>query len=186
MSFNEIKPYVLVCMPAYNEAQRIASVILGAKRYASEVLVYDDGSSDDTASIAKSTGATVIRGSVNKRYGFAIKSLFQLAIQKDADIVVTIDSDGQHNTDDIPSILQAIGGEGFDIVIGSRFLDKASKAKVPSYRTVGIKTITRATQRASYGTITDAQSGFRGYSRNALSKINLFENGMAFLLQLKY
>lgn len=93
---------------------RIVSIILGAKRYASEALVCDDGSSDDTASVAKSTGAwPVIRGPVNKGYGFAIKSLFQLAIQKDADIVVTTDSDGQHNTDDIPSILQAIGGEGF-------------------------------------------------------------------------
>lgn len=178
MSFNKAKPYVLVCIPAYNEASRIADVILGAKRYASEVLVYDDGSSDNTSVIAKSKGATVIRGSVNIGYGFAIKSLFQLAREKDADIIVTLDSDGQHNTDDIPCIVDSIV-EGFDVVIGSRFLCNISKRKIPSYRSIGIKTITRFTQRASYNGITDAQSGFRGYSRNAVAKIDLFENGMA-------
>ncbi|MFZ0511132.1 MAG: glycosyltransferase family 2 protein [Candidatus Nitrosopolaris sp.] len=179
MSINKAKPYVLVCIPAYNEAGSIADVILGAKRYASEVLVYDDGSSDNTSAIAKSTGATVIHGSANKGYGFAIKSLFHFAKEKDADIIVTLDSDGQHNTDDIPSIVHSIATEGFDIVIGSRFLSDISKGKVPPYRTIGIKTITRFTQRASYVGITDAQSGFRGYSRNAIAKINLFENGMA-------
>jgi glycosyltransferase involved in cell wall biosynthesis len=179
MSFNNAKPYILVCIPAYNEAGSIASVILTAKRNASEVLVYDDGSTDDTTEIAKAAGATVIRGSKNRGYGFAIKSLFQLARDKNADIIITLDSDGQHNADDIPSIVDSIANQGFDIVIGSRFLSDRSKGKVPSYRSVGIKTITKFTQRASYGNITDAQSGFRGYSRNAIAKINPFENGMA-------
>jgi glycosyltransferase involved in cell wall biosynthesis len=175
MSLKEAKPHVVVCIAAYNEIGSITDVILGAKRYASEVLVYDDGSSDNTSAIAKSTGATVIRGSVNKGYGFAIKSLFQSAREKDADIIVTLDSDGQHNTDDIPSIVDSIVAEGFDIVIRSRFLNDISKGKVPSYRTVGIRTITKFTQRAAYSDITDAQSGFRGYSRNAIAKINVFE-----------
>src|SRR5712692_7494380 len=108
MSFNNAKPYILVCMPAYNEAGSIASVILTAKRNASEVLVYDDGSTDETTEIAKAAGATVIRGSMNRGYGFAIKSLFQLAREKNADIIITLDSDGQHNADDIPSIVDSI------------------------------------------------------------------------------
>jgi hypothetical protein len=92
---------------------------------------------------------------------------------------VTLDSDGQHNADDIPSMVDSIAVEGFDIVIGSMFLGENSKQKMPAYRSMGIKTITRFTHRASYRNITDAQSGFRRYSRNAITKINPFENGMA-------
>ena len=179
MSFSDAKPSVLVCMPAYNEADSIGSVILSAKRYASEVLVYDDGSTDNTSIISRAAGATVVRDSVNRGYGFAIKSLFRMAREKNADIIVTLDSDGQHNADDIPTIVDSIAVEGFDIVIGSRFLGESSKQKMPAYRRMGIKTITRFTHRASYRNITDAQSGFRGYNRNAIAKINPFENGMA-------
>jgi hypothetical protein len=76
-------------------------------------------------------------------------------------------------------VIDSIVAEGSDIVIGSRFLGNSSKEKMPSYRSIGIKTITRFTQRAPYGGITDAQSGFREYGRNAIAKINPFENGMA-------
>jgi hypothetical protein len=69
----------------------------------------------------------------------------------------------------------------FDIVIGSRFLGSGNKQqkKVPTYRNFGIKTITMFSQSVSYSQMTDAQSGFRAYSKNALSKLNLFEDGMA-------
>jgi len=70
------------------------------------------------------------------------------------------------------------------MVIGSRFLNSNDKEKVPRYRSLGIKTITKLTQAASYNGITDSQSGFRAYSRNALSKINLFEDGMAVSMEI--
>jgi glycosyltransferase involved in cell wall biosynthesis len=95
--------------------------------------------------------------------------------------MVTLDSDGQHNPDEIPQIIDPILKGGTDIVIGSRYLRGTNKQinKVPSYRNLGIKTITRVTQVASYDQLTDAQSGFRAYSKNALSKIRLSEKGMA-------
>ena len=68
--------------------------------------------------------------------------------------------------------------QGFDVVIGSRFLKNEDKQKVPKFRSLGIKTITSLTQVASCGKITDSQSGFGAYSNNALSKIDLFEDGM--------
>ena len=104
------------------------------------------------------------------------------AAEKDADVMVTLDSDGQHNPDEIPQIVGPILNERFDIVIGSRFLrdnKKQEQNKIPTYRNLGIRTITRLTQSASYSQVTDAQSGFRAYSKNALSKISLFEDGMA-------
>ena len=112
----------------------------------------------------------------------AIRRLFKAAAEKDADVMVTLDSDGQHNPDEIPQIVEPVLNERFDIVIGSRFLrdnKKQQQNKIPAYRNLGIRTITRLTQTASYSQVTDAQSGFRAYSKNALSKISLFEDGMA-------
>jgi glycosyltransferase involved in cell wall biosynthesis len=171
-------PRILVCVPAFNEAENISDIVNRSKKYADEVLVYDDGSTDDTQQIAMSAGATVIRSPENKGYGVAIRSLFQAAKQKGADIMVTLDSDGQHNPDQIPPLIENLK-QGFDLVIGSRFLRSDDKDKVPKFRSFGIKTITKLTQSASYRGITDSQSGFRAYNKNALSKINLYEDGMA-------
>jgi len=169
---------ILVCVPAFNESKNISDIVNRCKKYADEVLVYDDGSNDDTQQLAMSAGATVIRSPENKGYGVAIRSLFHAAKQKSADIMVTLDSDGQHNPDQIPPMIKTLK-QGFDIVIGSRFLRTDDKDKVPKFRSFGIKTITKLTQVASYKDITDSQSGFRAYNKNALSKINLYEDGMA-------
>jgi len=169
---------ILICVPAYNEAERIADVVSKSRQYADDVIVYDDGSTDDTYQVALSAGATVIRNPDNKGYGVAIRSLFQAAKERGAEVMVTLDSDGQHDPDQIPALIKPLN-QGFDIVIGSRFLRNDDEGKVPRYRSFGIKTITRLTQVASYGKITDSQSGFRAYNKNALSKINLFEDGMS-------
>jgi glycosyltransferase involved in cell wall biosynthesis len=174
----------LVCIPAFNEAKTIADMIKKSKKYADGIIVYDDGSTDDTYDIAISAGATVIRNPENKGYGVAIRSLFQAAKDQDADIMVTLDSDGQHNPDQIPLLIEPLLKQRFDMVIGSRFLNSNDKEKVPRYRSFGIKTITKLTQAASYGGITDSQSGFRAYNKNALSKINLFEDGMAVSIEI--
>jgi glycosyltransferase involved in cell wall biosynthesis len=104
--------------------------------------------------------------------------LFQAAREKKSDVMVTMDSDGQHNPDQIPDVIKPILEEGFDVVIGSRFMSLRDTQRVPRYRSLGIKVITKLAQSASYNDITDSQNGFRAYSNNALSKLNLFENGM--------
>jgi len=175
---------VLVCVPAFNEANTISDIVNRCKKYADEVIVYDDGSTDNTHEVAVSAGATVIRSPENKGYGVAIRSLFQAAKELDADIMITLDSDGQHNPDQIPQLIGPVLRQRFDMVIGSRFLNSNDKEKVPRYRSLGIKTITKLTQAASYNGITDSQSGFRAYSRNALSKINLYEDGMAVSVEI--
>jgi len=169
---------VLVCIPAYNEANSIGDIIHKAKNYANEVIVCDDGSSDDTTKVASDAGAIVVRHTKNEGYGKALRTLFQMALNRKADIVVTLDSDGQHNADQIPYILEPIIKDGFDIAIGSRFMNYEDRIKVPFYRIVGIKTITKLTNRTTYKNLTDAQSGFRAYGRRALQGINLVEDGM--------
>ncbi len=169
---------ILVCIPAYNEANSIGPVVHKARNYATEVIVCDDGSSDDTTKVASDAGAIVIRHLKNEGYGKALRTLFQIALKRKADIVVTLDSDGQHNADQIPRVLEPIIKGGFDIAIGSRFMNNEDRIKVPFYRTVGIKTITKLTNQSTYTNLTDAQSGFRAYGRRALQRMNLVEDGM--------
>lgn len=175
---------VLVCVPAFNEAKTISETIIKSKKYADTVIVYDDGSTDNTSEIANSAGAIVIRNAKNNGYGVAIRSLFQAAKEHNADVMVTLDSDGQHDPDQIPRLLEPLQKDGVDVVIGSRFLKGNQVQKIPRYRSFGIKTITKLTEAASYGGITDSQSGFRAYNRNALSKINLYEDGMAVSIEI--
>ena len=173
-------PRVLVCIPAYNEAKTIGMVVERAKKYAQYVIVYDDGSADDTYEVAKSSGADqIIRSAENKGYGVAIRALFQVARDRNVDLMVTLDSDGQHDPEQIPDLIKPICEEGFDITIGSRFLRSQDKAGIPAYRSLGIKAITRLAHFASYRDITDAQSGFRAYNKKAITSINLYEEGMA-------
>jgi glycosyltransferase involved in cell wall biosynthesis len=170
---------IIIAIPAFNEEESIAEVIKKAKAFSPDVLVCDDGSSDKTSEVAEKNGAHVIRNVRNRGYGRALTTLFQNAILMKADVVVTLDSDGQHDPDHIPRLLQPILENKADLVIGSRFFNDEDMLNVPKYRKLGIKTITRFTQAACDDKITDATSGFRAYNVNSLSRLHLVENGMA-------
>ena len=145
--------------------------------YVDKVIVCDDGSTDNTAKRAKESGAIVITHEKNQGYGAAIATLFDYARKQNVQIMITIDGDGQHNPDQIPLLLNAITTHNVDVVIGSRFLDDSTKAS--SYRKTGIKIITSA---ANYGTnfkVSDSQSGFRAYSKDAIDAIHPTEQGMS-------
>jgi glycosyltransferase involved in cell wall biosynthesis len=175
---------ILIVIPAFNEEESIGEVIQNAKALYPEVLVYDDGSVDNTSSIAESNGAIVIRNSRNRGYGRALRTLFEHALSMNFDIVVTVDSDGQHDPNQIPRLIQPILENQADLVIGSRFLNRDDEANVPRYRSFGIRTITKFTQAGCIDRITDATSGFRAYSVKALSRLNLTENGMAIATEI--
>lgn len=171
---------IVVGIPAFNEAKNIRDVIKKAKLYCDKIIVCDDGSVDDTSKVAQAEeGVTVIKHSKNMGYGAAIKTLFDHARKEKYPVFVTLDSDGQHDADDIPKIAEPIFHGKAEIVIGSRFLKNTSKRNIPKYREFGIKTITKLTKVVSYDNISDSQSGFRAYSKEAISKITIFEEGMA-------
>ena len=102
------KPFVVVGIPAFNEATTIAQVVLEAQKYANVVVVCDDGSNDMTGAIAKRLGADVVRHRRNLGYGSSIKSLFKRACELDADVLVTLDADGQHDPEEIPNVVKPI------------------------------------------------------------------------------
>jgi glycosyltransferase involved in cell wall biosynthesis len=168
---NETKN-IVVCIPAFNEERFIAKVVLGAKKYASNVVVCDDGSTDMTGEIAKALGAQVIRHEANSGKGDALRSLFLASRELDADIMVTMDGDGQHEAAEIPSFIDAIEAGGVDVVIGSRFI--STKNEVPSGRKIGNKLLNVLTP----ADVTDSQSGFRAYSRRVIDSITPGERGM--------
>ena len=173
-----IKPFVVAGIPAYNEEKTIAKVVLQAQRFVDKVVVCDDGSSDLTADIAERVGADLVRHDKKLGYGAAIQSLFKWAKRANADIMVTLDGDGQHNPNEIPVLAEPVLEGKADIVIGSRFLGDAEKKGMPRYRRLGIKLITKLTGAASDNSFSDAQSGFRVYGRRALEDLRLFEDGM--------
>ena len=167
----------LACIPSYNEEAHIERLVESAKKYVDKVVVCDDGSTDNTANIAKNTGAVVISHKTNKGYGAAIITLFEYARNSNAQIMVTLDGDGQHDPEQIPLLLSTLTQHNVDVVIGSRFLNQNTEA--PGYRKRGIKIITSA---ANYGTdlkVSDSQSGFRAYSKNVIDAIHPTEEGMS-------
>jgi len=95
----------MAAIPAFNEADFIEAIVSKASRYVDEVIVVDDGSTDDTSLVAKKAGAIVIRHEANSGVGQANKTCFELARSQAIDVLVTIDGDGQHNPDEIPRLL---------------------------------------------------------------------------------
>ena len=169
-------PRIVACIPAFNAENNIGPVILKTSKYVDKVIVCDDGSRDLTGQIATMMGATVITHSKNKGYGAAIRTLFREASRLDAEITITLDADGQHDPEDIPSIVNKMELSGSDIVIGSRFV-KGAVNKASPWRARGIRLITKLVSNEE-NQITDAQPGIRAYNNRALKTLVLTENGM--------
>jgi glycosyltransferase involved in cell wall biosynthesis len=153
-------------LPAYNEEISIGSMVLSTQKFVDRVIVVDDGSNDNTSEIAKIAGAKVIKHLINKGKGAALKTGFKNV--KDYDIIVTMDSDGQHNPMEIPKIIDPILNGKADIVNGSRYINGQDK-ETPFYRRIGQKTLDKATFLNSGINITDSQSGFRAFARHTIS-----------------
>ena len=168
---------ITVGVPAFNEEKNIASIIQKLSQVADTVIVCDDGSTDNTAKIAEKMGAIVITHQQNLGYGAAIRSLFLKARELDSDMLVTLDSDGQHRISDVLPIVDPILKNQADLVIGSRFLTENQK-DMPKYRKIGIKMITTLANTSLDESVTDSQSGFRAYSKNILFEITPSEKGM--------
>jgi glycosyltransferase involved in cell wall biosynthesis len=169
----------LAAIPGFNVGHTIGSVVLKAKRYVDEVLVIDDGSTDDTVKVAEYAGAKVLRHKKNMGYGAAIQSCFRYARENDFDVMVIIDGDAQHDADRIPAVMEPVIENGTDVSIGSRFVN-GNGHDVPRYRRVGIGILTKLANAASKEKhrVSDGQSGFRAYSRNAILHINPKDDDM--------
>ncbi len=156
----------VIVIPAHNEEERIGEVIGKSKKYG-KVIVVDDASSDRTFDIAKNLGADVLRHEFNKGLGSSLRTGFSAALKEDADVIITLDGDGQHNPDEIPKFLKKIEG-GYDFVLGARNL-----RKYPFMKKFGNFFLNLMTNIISGTRLKDTESGFRAFRKNALKKLKL-------------
>ncbi|MFH1133501.1 MAG: glycosyltransferase family 2 protein [Nanoarchaeota archaeon] len=154
-----------IIIPAFNEAKRIGKVIDAARRQSKNVIVVDDGSSDGTSAVAEREGVIVLRHIVNMGKGAAAKTGCDYALERDATMIVLMDSDGQHDARDIPRFLRAI--KGHDIVFGQRLFN----AKMPLVFNIGNRLLDFMTFFLFGIELQDTQCGFRAFTAAAYRKI---------------
>ncbi|MBI3767376.1 MAG: glycosyltransferase family 2 protein [Deltaproteobacteria bacterium] len=160
----------LVVIPALNEGSRIARVIDGLRRAAADldVLVVDDGSSDDTATRARAAGARVVSHPFNLGYGAALQTGYKHALRAHYAHLVQMDGDGQHDPADVPRLVAPLRAGAADVVIGSRFM-VASGYHMGAARAVGRTFFQRLLVACGGPRVTDPTSGFQALARAAFT-----------------
>ncbi|MGI0091935.1 MAG: glycosyltransferase family 2 protein [Nitrososphaerales archaeon] len=173
---------IVAVIPAFNEEKSIARVILGTEKFADKIIVVDDGSRDLTGEIARRFDAITLYHKSNEGKGAALRTGVEYAKKEvDFDILITLDSDLQHDPEDIPRVVGPILEENADVVIGARPMESSV---MPRERIVGNKLFDAMSNKNSKNggkkqKLHDTQSGFRAYTVTALAKIRFVENGMA-------
>ncbi|MCK5107099.1 MAG: glycosyltransferase family 2 protein [Nanoarchaeota archaeon] len=177
---------IFIVVAAYNEEKRIEKVISDLKSHNyKNIVIVDDCSKDNTYSIAKKQKVHLIKHKINQGQGATLRTGINFALKNGADIVITFDGDGQHLASEIPKIIKPLK-KGYDIVIGSRFIDKKVKTKMPLKRKIELKGSV-IILRIFYGLkVTDAHNGFRALSKKAAKKIKITCNRMAHASEIIY
>lgn len=179
----------LVALPVYNEVKHVKAVLAEVQRYASHVLVVDDGSTDGTSAVLQDyPGIVVLHHGQNLGYGAALRTAFEYALAHDYTALVTIDCDGQHQPRLIPEMIHALFQPvepDIDILSGSRYLQEfTDDVPAPADRRRINFEITRQLNRELGFQLTDTFCGFKAYRASALAQFDITENGYAMPLQL--
>lgn len=165
---DSLKTYIVI--PAYNEEKVIAEVVAEIKTAGYQnIIVVDDGSADQTLAAVKATGVTALRHRLNRGKGAATKTGIEAAKLLDADIIVTVDGDGQHDPKDIAKLIAPIIEKKSDVVLGTRLLNPKG---MPPHKILANKIGNFCTWYLYGLWVTDSQSGFRAYSARAAKLIN--------------
>lgn len=169
----------LILIPAYNESERLRPVVEAALGYG-PVLVVDDGSTDDTVQIAKAAGAEVLLQSPNQGKGAALRAGFRWALEREYEAVITLDADGQHDTDEIPLFLKSSAEGQGDLIIGARDF-----SQMPFARRLANTSGTWLFSWALGQRVQDNQSGYRLVSRRLMEYVLLSnEEGFEFEVEM--
>lgn len=170
---------IKIVIPAYNEASAIGDVLdkLLTQFSSNDIILVNDGSVDDTGLIAKKSEVKVLRHAINRGQGAALLTGINYALKQDADIIVTFDADGQFDAAEIKDLARQISSEGYDIVLGSRFLNNNSN--IPPSRKLILKLGILFTHLTTGLRVTDTHNGFRALSRKAAEIIRIKQDRMA-------
>ncbi|MGW7459576.1 glycosyltransferase family 2 protein [Streptomyces sp. NPDC054797] len=174
---------VWLVVPAYNEGQVIADVVEGARKTFPNIVVVDDGSTDDSAEHIATTGAHLVRHPVNLGQGAALQTGLTYALaQPGAQYFATFDADGQHQTKDVEKMVAVLRRGEADVVLGSRFIEQ--NGQVPWIKQVVLRTAAAVSPTARKLKLTDAHNGLRVLGREAAEQLNITMNGMAHASEL--
>lgn len=173
---------IIAVIPAFREAKSVASVIQGTLKHVPTVILVDDGSDDQTAAVALSAGAIVVSHPMNCGPGAATMTGIEAARLLKADVIITLDADGQHNPDDIPLLLAPVLEDRADVVIGTRF--RGRKNVIPPIRRFfnALGNIFTFITTGKY--VSDSQSGFKVLGPSAVQKIQLHLSGFEFCTEI--
>lgn len=166
-----------VVIPAYNEYETVGRAIGEAKKFADEVIMVDDGSTDGTADSARAAGAIVLRHIINLGQGAALRTGIRAALDRGADIVVTFDADLQQDAAEIPNLAAPVAAGLAEVALGSRFLGVT--VYMPASRRLLLKLAIIFTRVTTGLNLTDTHNGFRAFSCFAAEKIRISQDGFA-------
>ncbi len=172
---------IVAVMPAFNEEKAIGQVLLKLKKYTDQVIVVDDGSRDQTSQIASENGAIVYRHPINRGLGGALGTGIKAALLNGADIMITVDADGQHDPEEISSMIRPILDNEADVTIGSRFL---IKQPMPLFRKLGIPFFNLMAFVLFNIRSTDSLSGMRAFNKKAAQSLEIHASGMEASLEI--
>lgn len=174
---------VWLVIPVFNEGQVIADVVRDARRYFENVVCVDDGSRDESATYAAHAGAHVVQHPVNLGQGAALQTGFEYALEQPSmRWVVTFDADGQHQVEDVVTMLDMARTEDLDVVFGSRFLDDRTVAG--PLRKLILRMAVAYTNLTTHTRLTDAHNGLRVLSRGVVERLDITQNRMAHASEL--
>ncbi len=168
---------VFVVIPAFNEQKVIRQTVSGVLAQGVRVVVVDDGSTDDTLRQLRDLPCTVLSHLVNLGQGAALQTGIDCSLRKGATTLVTFDSDGQHDPEDIPRLIRCLEDKEVDVILGSRFLGRArgiSRSRWWLLRAAILFTSLRSGIRFS-----DAHNGLRAFRSNVARQLRITQNRMA-------
>jgi glycosyltransferase involved in cell wall biosynthesis len=168
---------VWVIVPAYNEGPRLGRTLAGLCPLWPNVVVVDDGSTDDTAAVAARAPAWLLRHAVNRGQGAALQTGIDFALARGADTLVTFDSDGQHDPSEIARLVEPVRAGKADVALGSRFL--GGTVGMPAARWLVLRLGVVFTRIFSQIRVSDTHNGFRAFSRRAAERLRLTQDRMA-------
>ena len=173
MRFNEI--YVVI--PVFNESYTVQSVLEDLLKYTNNIIIVDDGSTDNTYNIIKNLNVKILRHFNNLGQGAALRTGIEFCIENKAKYILTFDADGQHQASDIPNMYNEIIVNKLDIVLGSRFLGSA--VDMPHAKYILLKIALFFTRIISNINLTDVHNGLRLFTLDTAMKLDLSENNMS-------
>ena len=177
---------ITIVLPAYNAERTLEKIYTQiSKKNFYEIILVDDGSKDNTSSLSKKLGIKTIVHKKNKGYGANQKTLYKEALKKKADFIIMLHPDGQYNPKDLPLFINALNESRGDIILGSRFLSTEGD-QTPFYKALSIRIITICFNVVLHTHLSEANTGYRAYTRQVLEKIPFHRNGDGYIFDPQF